>query len=119
MNNIIFYDLLGNRLTHYFQWDVNQYMAVEGLVSDPLPVFQFANRRRCVSTTVVPSVFPDGKLVTKIPNEFLEEPDDIHVYIYRETATGAARTLGEIRVSVIPRKKPESFDLNSENEVNV
>lgn len=119
MNNIIFYDMLGNRLTHYFQWDINQYMVVDGLVTDPLPVFQFANRRRCVSRTVVPSIAVDGKLIAKVPNEFFEEPDDIHVYIYRETSTGAARTLGEIRVKVIPRKKPESFDGDNENEVNV
>lgn len=108
MEEIICYDFRGNPITRFYQWDRNQSITVTGFPASPVPVFQFSNRKRQESITVSATVTASG-ITAVIPNELLEEAETLQAYIYREVASGAGRTLGEISIPVFPRRKPVDY----------
>lgn len=108
MAEIICYDSRGNEITRFYQWDKNQSITVKGVPVSPVPVFQFANRKRCTSITVTPAV-KGTQMTAMVPNELFEEAEPLFAYIYREEATGAGRTLGVIEIPVWPRRKPSDY----------
>ena len=108
MAEIICYDSRGNPITRVYQWDKNQSITVSGLSTEPVPVFQFSNRKHPTSITVSATVTGSG-LLAMVPNELLEEAETLHAYIYREVASGAGRTLGVVSIPVRPRRKPSDY----------
>lgn len=105
MADILCYDSLGNNVTQLYQWDINQYLTVTGVPINPLPVFQFSNRKSKTTIGVTPVVL-NNNLVVKVPNELLEVPEPIFAFIYRTRASGASRTIGSIYIPVRSRIKP-------------
>lgn len=108
MAEIICYDSRGNPITRFYQWDKNQTVTVSGLSVSPAPVFQFSNRNHATSISVTPTI-SGSQMTARVPNELLEEAEPLFAYIYREAATGAARTLGVISIPVRPRRKPSDY----------
>lgn len=108
MAEIICYDSRGKPITRLYQWDKNQSITVSGLSTEPVPVFQFSNRKHQTSITVPATVTGSG-LLAMVPNELLEEAETLHAYIYREVASGAGRTLGVVSIPVRPRRKPSDY----------
>ena len=109
MADIYCYDSLGNLVTRLYQWDINQYLTVRGVPTSPLPVFQFANKTSDTALSVTPTV-SDGNLVVLVPNILLEKPEPIFAFIHRTQVSGAGRTIGEIRIPVKPRIKPDTTE---------
>ena len=112
MAEIICYDSRGNPITRFYQWDKNQSITVSGLSTEPVPVFQFSNRKHPTSIPVSATVTGSG-LLAMVPNELLEEAETLHAYIYREVASGAGRTLGVVSIPVRPRRKPSDYVENA------
>ena len=107
MTQVRYLDSNGNELKMVYQWDTDITLAVEGVSAPPLPVIQFYNRRSKAEETVVPTL-SSGTLYVDVPNELLEHAEPIIAYVYRPASSGAARTIGEIFISVRPRIKPSN-----------
>lgn len=108
MRRVTIYDSKMNELDNLFQWDANQVMNIRGIEVDPVPVIHFGNRfsREAIS---VPPVIVGSNVQAKIPNELLECPETIIVYMYQDTENERDRTIYEYRIPVVPRQIPSDY----------
>ena len=102
---IVCYGTLGNRVTRFYQWDINQKLVISGVETSPVPVFQFSNDVCGGSISVSPTV-SGSSLIVDVPNALLEEAKPLLVFIFRNVG-GAGNTIGSIRIPVRPRVAPD------------
>lgn len=110
MAKISLYDSLGNELDHLTQWDVNQYLCIEGAMLAPIPEAHFCNVDSESTISVTPTVV-DGKIKALIPNELLQQRFTIRAYLYYELEAGAFRTMFDIQLPITPRKRPQNVSV--------
>ena len=105
------YDSIGNLLEKLHQWDMNRYIKVEGLdITDGADVmFHFCNERSSTTLVVEASLNENG-YVGVVPNELLEKPDTIYLYVYEKFGDPSEkRTVEIIRIPLVPRKRPDDY----------
>ena len=107
MAKISLYDSLGNELDHLTQWDVNQYLVIDGAITDPIPEAHFCNIDSESTISVTPTV-ESGKIKALIPNELLKQRYTIRAYLYYEMESGSFRTMHDVEFPVRPRKRPQN-----------
>ena len=101
------YDYNGNRITEFFQWDVDQEVYVGGAPTSPLPIVQFSNDRCKQSISITPTLSGD-RLLSSVPNSLLQEESPITIFVYDHGDDGYGKTIGHISIPVIKRVKPET-----------
>lgn len=112
---IVYYDNKNKVLDKLFQWDVNQTISVEGVPVSSVPIFHFCNTKS-KSTFVVTGTISNGRVEADIPNILLQQGETLIVYLCAETSNNGVRTICSVRIPVVPRAKPEDYELK-ENEV--
>lgn len=108
--NITCYDVHGELLSHVYQWNSNTEIHIDGIPTDRGDiVFHFCNRRSEAALAVEPSMDENDRYVASIPNELLEQPDNIILYIYATINDNISETISQIRIPMIPRIKPDGY----------
>lgn len=115
MYEVTCFDLNGEVVTSFNQWDTNQVIVIENDNSffQSAPMFHFCNQKSTVAFGVQ-SVLKDGKITADVPNILLREPYAITVYIYLYSGTNtqsesSGKTVKIIQLPVRPRPKPTDF----------
>ena len=109
MPNIKILDSKGRRLKTLYQWDVNPIITIFGLDTSEDLVAHFCNRLSEEAIVVEPDEI--GEYVSfVVPNELLEEPENITVYILEKNWDFEERTIHQISIPVKPRIKSEEQD---------
>lgn len=116
MNEIPCYDLDGNTVINFTQWDINQTILLDGNFNSAYSV-DFSNKKHDVSyrmdTTLV-----DGQLQVDIPNILLTESETIYLFIFKtnkelqenlSSDTYSGRTCYIHRIPVKPKAKPHDY----------
>ena len=104
MSDIVCYESDGSILQYYTQWDINQKLVVRGADISSAPNFHFSNAL-IDDAYVIKSVISNGELVASVPDEILQYSASIIVHIQYRTG----ETEYEIRIPVMPRKKPDNY----------
>lgn len=110
MAKIYIYDSLGSELDHLTQWDENQSIEIEGVLTNPAPCVQFCNLD---SETTISSdgEITNGRVKVMIPNSLLQQRFPIRGYLYYQFSDGSKRTMYEIKIPMNPRTRPEIVEL--------
>lgn len=105
MINIICFDLNGQPLRRFYQYDVGQKMILKGLALSPTPIVTL-QCDPCVQP-ITASVAPVGEdLLVTIPDEFLADRYPLKGVVYR-TRTPDENVIGTIYIPVVQRIPPE------------
>lgn len=107
MSNITCYDVDGNILDHYTQWDSKQKLIVRGADESSAPQFHFSNSFSKKSLVASSTITTSG-IVTDVPDILLQSALPITVYMYYSN-NDAGNSKYSIRIPVLPKKEPENY----------
>ena len=113
MNELSCYDLNGNSVTGFVQWDTGQKIIVDGQFTTT-PFVDFGTRSLDFAYRMNSELLSDGRIKVEIPNVLLTQEEAIlmYVYSYEDNTTGAiekGRTEYINRFPVKQRVKPEDY----------
>lgn len=97
----------GAYLSGLYQWDSSVDVVVRDisvLIDSSTVFFRFTNASRDCAITVEPD-FDFDKYIVRIPNELLEEPLDITMYVYTGTIGSVTKTIDRVTIHVEPRQR--------------
>lgn len=104
------YDLDGNLITHFTQWDMNQVIFFEGNFSS-IPYVDFWNDNQDDALRVSSVVNENGQFQVEIPNILLLESRTLMMYIYvQDNINNPGKTIYTNSIPVRPRAKPNDFE---------
>lgn len=116
MYEVTCYDLCGNTINNFFQWDIDQQITIilEGLPDGYLtnaPEVHFANAKRTEAYVVRSTVDNNRVITASIPNILLQEAYPIFVYVYLtdETDVSSQKTILYSEIPVRKRQKPSDY----------
>lgn len=108
MSKIVCYDVDGNHVDHFTQWDIGQKIVIEGATTVSTPEFHFCNSRSKEALVVSSAI--DGESITaEVPDLLLQEALPLTVHMYYETDEYSAKTVYTIVIPVNPRPKPADY----------
>ena len=105
MPNIKILDSKGRRIRRLYQWDINPMIVVSGLDTSEDLVAHFCNRLSEEAIVVEPDEIAED-VTFVVPNELLEEPENIIIYILEKYWDFEERTVHELSIPVRQRIKP-------------
>lgn len=116
MINLPCYDLNGNQIKYFTQWDTNQVVLFDGDFSSA-PYVDFWNRKE--DALRVESVLTDdGRYKVEIPNIFFLNASPLSMYIYvQDSIDASGKTIYKNSFPV--REKPQSNDFEYADNVHV
>lgn len=112
MLNIICYDLNGDPLRRFYQYDVGQKMVLKDLALSPTPVVELQSDT-CVQPEVATVTVSGDDLIVTIADSLLESGYPLRGYIRDEDEGGEARTIGLIYIPVVQRIRPDPDPVES------
>lgn len=115
------YDMHGNSIDGFTQWDVNQRMniSLESCGDDDhieddymriAPEVHFSNIKRDKALVVRSTVVSKDKIVVDVPNILLTEPHPILVYVYYTSSKDSSSQTTIVRTEIPVRKRDEPHD---------
>lgn len=111
-------DSYGNAIEYFTQWDIDQKISVTisdyaEYYSNLAPEVHFSNSKSETCRVMGDdNVWVEGEVLTsKVPNELLQEPYPIHVYVYL-TGIGENNTSQQtvLQTEILVRKRPKPDD---------
>lgn len=115
MENVSIFNLNGEPIEYYYQWDSGQKIVLSGIDIDLLTDVHFGHIDSEKAFVVTP-VVNDGKIIASVPNQLLQAPKPIVVYLYNKDKDDGNNTIYSARITVIPRPKPDDY-VYTETEV--
>ena len=103
------FDVHGNSIDGYTQWDVNQTIYIDDWKYDSTPVFQFCNTKSNEALVTRGSIEEDGRAKAKVPNILLQEAYPIIVFVYLENGE-AGNTIYTSQIPVRKKPKPDDYE---------
>lgn len=115
------YDMHGNSIDGFTQWDVNQRIniSLESCGDDDhieddymriAPEVHFSNVKRDKALVVRSTVVSKDKIVVDVPNILLTEPYPILVYVYYTSSKDSSSQTTIVRTEIPVRKRDEPHD---------
>lgn len=108
-NRINCFDLNGNSIDNFTQWDTNQTIYIEDWNYNSTPVFHFCNPKSDVALVVKGSIEKDNRAKVDIPNVFLQEAYPIIIFVYLENDT-SGKTIYVLEIPVKRKPKPHDYE---------
>lgn len=104
------YDLQGERLVSYTQWDMNQEIVFEGQFNSP-PIVHFCNKTMDSAYTVLSKTYnsEQDKYIVSVPNGLFLVPYNIFMYFFIEDLD-SGKTMYFKNIPVRPKTKPDDFE---------
>lgn len=106
--SITLHDVNGERVDSLTQWDYDITIKIIGVKIEPLPEVRYSNKNSVrsirVDTTVV-----DNVVVSKIPNELLQECSPVDIQLVYQYGSGDSKTEYRFVIPVSPAKKPDGY----------
>lgn len=104
-------------ISHYTQWDINQTLKIvlygmdDGYMKNA-PYVHFANIKRSEALVVRSTLQGDDTVLVDIPNQLLQEPYPLLVYVYLNDSSDASsqRTIVKIEIPVHKRARPSDYE---------
>lgn len=113
MFDVTCYDKNGNLIEFFMQWDQNQYIYIPDYESDVTPIVHFFNCDSEYALAVGDESdvwLEDGTLVSKVPNQILQENKMIFIYVYEyEVDTQSGKSIHRAKIPVHSRKQPSDM----------
>lgn len=117
MNDISIYDLNGDSITYFTQWDSNQKIIVECDCQDSLYV-DFWNKNHKVSYRMGSKLISDNQFEVEVPNILLIESETIFLYVCSYISDSeSGRTEYMCRIPVKPKCKPKDYEFIDNIEI--
>lgn len=113
MDNIICYNLSGDYLDKFYQWDRGQAIIINGLDNSLHYELDLCHSGDA-KTFPVPITVTDNGLKAEIPDEMFLKPIPIVLYIKLISGDLSERTIYSLRVPIVDRPKPS--EANSATE---
>lgn len=115
------YDMYGNSIDSFTQWDVNQRMAIrlescgdENHIDNDIlsiePNVHFSNVKRDKALVVRASVTENNDIVVDVPNILLTEPYPLLIYVYYTSAKEPSAQATIVRTELPVRRRDEPHD---------
>lgn len=104
------YDDNGDIVKHIYQWDTGRHIEVRDLDvwNDAVVYFDFSTIEHDMVYSVQATA-NDGVYSAVIPDEILMQKHAILLYVYQATPQNENFTIETIRISIIPRQKPNNY----------
>lgn len=102
------FDLDGNLINHFTQWDINQEILITGASFDSKTEVHFCNEKSTEALWIAHEVIDSSTIKVSVPNSLLIEPLVIMIYVYCRIGD-SGRTVLTTRIPVRAKKKPQSF----------
>ena len=111
------FDTHDEPISHYTQWDINQTLKIvlygmdDGYVKNA-PYVHFANIKSSEALVVRSTLQDDDTVLVDIPNQLLQEPYPLLIYVYLNDSSDASsqRTIVKIEIPVQKRAKPSDYE---------
>ena len=111
------FDTHDEPISHYTQWDINQTLKIvlygmdDGYVKNA-PYVHFANIKSSEALVVRSTLQGDDTVLVDIPNQLLQEPYPLLIYVYLNDSSDASsqRTIVKIEIPVQKRAKPSDYE---------
>lgn len=123
MAAIICYDYAGRAMSCLYQWDTNMTVEIHNIQKqdDSTIYLHFCNRMSSSAYVVQPTVVhEEGSAAVyyaaQIPNKLLEQPDNIMMYVSEHKELDMNAVIASMRITVIPRIKPDDYIYIPEEE---
>lgn len=88
------------------QWDYGQTLKIKGVEVEKTPEIHFSTNRK--EAVIVIGKIVEGEIEAKIPNNLLEEGEEIKAYLY-VADPDSGKTIRKIHLPVKRREKPEGY----------
>lgn len=102
-------DLNGNSITEFTQWDLNQFILIEGEEYKTAPKVHFTNQNCEKALTVTSELIDSTQIKVEVPNQLLVEPYKINIYVYA-SEEGSSKTIQHTSIPVSKRPMPNDFE---------
>lgn len=96
------------------QWDYGQTLKIKGVEVEKTPEIHFSTNRK--KAVIVIGKIVEGEIEAKIPNNLLEEGEQITAYVYVANAD-SGKTIRTISLPVKRRPRPDDYDSPGEQNL--
>ena len=111
------FDTHDEPISYYTQWDINQTLKIvlygmdDGYMKNA-PYVHFANIKSSEALVVRSTLRGDDTVLVDIPNQLLQEPYPLLIYVYLNDSSdaGSQRTIVKIEIPVHKRAKPSDYE---------
>lgn len=111
------FDTHDEPISHYTQWDINQTLKIvlygmdDGYMKNA-PYVHFANIKSSEALVVRSTLQGDDTVLVDIPNQLLQEPYPLLIYVYLNDSSdaGSQRTIVKIEIPVHKRARPSDYE---------
>lgn len=111
------FDTHDEPISHYTQWDINQTLKIvlygmdDGYMKNA-PYVHFANIKSSEALVVRSTLQGDDTVLVDIPNQLLQEPYPLLIYVYLNDSSDASsqRTIVKIEIPVQKRARPSDYE---------
>ena len=111
------FDTHDEPISCYTQWDINQTLKIvlygmdDGYMKNA-PYVHFANIKSSEALVVRSTLQGDDTVLVDIPNQLLQEPYPLLIYVYLNDSSdaGSQRTIVKIEIPVHKRAKPSDYE---------
>lgn len=111
------FDTHDEPISHYTQWDINQTLKIvlygmdDGYMKNA-PYVHFANIKSSEALVVSSTLQGDDTVLVDIPNQLLQEPYPLLIYVYLNDSSDASsqRTIVKIEIPVHKRARPSDYE---------
>ena len=111
------FDTHDEPISYYTQWDINQTLKIvlygmdDGYMKTA-PYVHFANIKSSEALVVRSTLQGDDTVLVDIPNQLLQEPYPLLIYVYLNDSSdaGSQRKIVKIEIPVHKRAKPSDYE---------
>lgn len=114
----VLYDSDGHALRGFYQWDVNQKIAIKGLPDGCTLECHFA-KEGCAASYAVEPVTSASGITVDVPNEVLKTPNNVFLYLYVDTSGDGQKTKYEYEIELTYRAKPENYEPSPQERITM
>ena len=112
--NLLCKDINGKPLEEFYQWDTGQKAVLSGIDISSSIYFHISNDP-CGDAYPSKYEVNNNECIITIPNVLLTDHKPIRIYVFNKLDDYVSETLDMICIPVIPRPKPNDYELEDNN----
>lgn len=114
MKDIICYNMNGEVINYFTQWDRKQKIVIRSADVPYVTEFHFCNSYSDTAKIVIGND-QDDMIIVEVPDILLQQASPLVIHLYGYGEDGLARTYHTVRVPVHPRPKPDNYQTSGDS----
>lgn len=111
------FDLEGNSINHFTQWDSNRTIVISGTHFFSAPEVHFYNKNSESAYVLKSKLLDEWRIQVEVPNILLTEHLPIMVFVYETEDASTGRTILHTIIPVFKKLKPDTFEYINNIEI--